>query len=460
MKHNLNVILSLLLTIFMQSCKSDFLDAKPDKSLTVPRTLADLQSLLDNSDNVMNETPYLGLVSSDDVYISDLGLVPMRAPVPAAYKWEKEFYSGLVDYSTDWITCYKQVFYSNIVLEAVDNLTENHAKSSLDNVKGTAYFFRAYAFFQVAQQFCETYDRTNASETLGIPLRLVPDVDIPSVRSSLEQTYTQIVLDLEHSLRLLPEMQIKLTRPTKIAACALLARVYLVMGDYENAERYASQVLAKQSTLLNYNQFDPNSTRPFPTVLQEGYNPEVLFYSVMGTIPGFQISSEAGVDTALYHAYDDHDLRKGLFFRKRSQTVFSFKGQYSGAGVYFTGLAVDEIYLIRAECRARMGDFQGALSDINKLLVTRWKAGRYVPFSFLDRDQLLSQILNERRKQLVFRGLRWSDLRRLNKDEKTGMSLFRRVQGELIELRPNDPKYVFALPPDVIKYSNMEQNPR
>src|SRR5690606_18805307 len=131
MKHNLNVILSLLLTIFMQSCKSDFLDAKPDKSLTVPRTLADLQSLLDNSDNVMNETPYLGLVSSDDVYISDLGLVPMRAPVPAAYKWEKEFYSGLVDYSTDWITCYKQVFYSNIVLEAVDNLTENHAKSSL-----------------------------------------------------------------------------------------------------------------------------------------------------------------------------------------------------------------------------------------------------------------------------------------------------------------------------------------
>ena len=127
---------------------------------------------------------------------------------------------------------------------------------------------------------------------------------------------------------------------------------------------------------------------------------------------------------------------------------------------FIVGLAVDEIYLIRAECRARMGDFKGALSDINKLLVTRWRVGRYVPLSSLDRDQLLSQILNERRKQLVFRGLRWSDLRRLNKDEKTGMSLFRRVQGELIELRPNDPKYVFALPPDVIKYSNMEQNPR
>ena len=56
-----------------------------------------------------------------------------------------------------------------------------------------------------------------------------------------------------------------------------------------------------------------------------------------------------------------------------------FKGSYNGTLFAFTGLATDEIFLVRAECRARTGDINGAMDDLNRLLQQRWKTGTFVP---------------------------------------------------------------------------------
>ncbi|MFP9100715.1 RagB/SusD family nutrient uptake outer membrane protein [Flavobacterium sp. RHBU_24] len=92
----------------------------------------------------------------------------------------------------------------------------------------------------------------------------------------------------------------------------------------------------------------------------------------------------------------------------------SYWGSYDGSPLPFSGIATDEIYLIKSECLARAGKFTEAMQVLNTLLEKRWIAGTFFPLSATG-TAALDIILSERRKELVLRGLRWSDLRRLNK---------------------------------------------
>jgi hypothetical protein len=66
-----------------------------------------------------------------------------------------------------------------------------------------------------------------------MPLRLDPDMNIPSVRSSVQQTFEQILKDLHEAVNLLPVKQIATSRPSKVVALGYLARTYQYMGDNE-----------------------------------------------------------------------------------------------------------------------------------------------------------------------------------------------------------------------------------
>src|SRR5690606_30895101 len=110
------------------------------------------------------------------------------------------------------------------------------------------------------------------------------------------------------------------------------------------------------------------------------------------------------------------DLRKTLYFQKNGDDSYSFKGSYDGSAAFFIGLATDELYLIRAECSARSGNVADAMKDLNHLLEMRIKKDVFVPLLASNSESALDIILLERKKELLFRGTRWSDLRRLNND--------------------------------------------
>ena len=99
------------------------------------------------------------------------------------------------------------------------------------------------------------------------------------------------------------------------------------------------------------------------------------------------------------------------------------------------------------------------MTDLNNLLFQRWKTGTFVPRSASSSSDALNQVLTERRKELIFRGTRWSDLRRLNK-EGYNITLQRTIQGQTFTLAPNSPLYVLPIPPDVIAQTGIAQNPR
>src|SRR5690606_2346975 len=103
----------------------------------------------------------------------------------------------------------------------------------------------------------------------------------------------------------------------------------------------------------------------------------------------------------LYNTYADSDLRKKLFFEKRPNG-YRFRGTYnyfSTRSNYFSGLAVDEVFLNRAECRVRNGKVTQGLDDLNHLLEKRWEKGKYVPVENLSQAEALKVVLEERRKE-------------------------------------------------------------
>lgn len=445
----------LFIVIALCSCSDDYLDKKPNKSLVIPSTLEDLQALLDNSSQVMNVVPALGVLASDDLFTNDAGWQGYAlATERNSYTWSSDIFAGEITCG-DWNFPHQQVFYANVVLEGLDNMEVDAAnETQWRSIKGSALFFRAHAFYHLAQLFAAPYDETTASSTSGIPLRLTADVNATITRSSLHETYQQIVHDLESAVEYLPMTSPYKTRPTKVAAWAMLSRLSLTMEDYENAEHYANLSLEQYPTLLDYNTLTASATRPIPAM-----SDEMLFYGAAINY-SFITSTMSYVDTLLYAEYAADDLRKTVFFRLRATNRYTFKAHYTGTSLMFAGIANDEVYLNRAEARARNGNVNGALEDINALLVNRWKAGTFTPIAETDAEVLLHIILAERRKELLFRGNRWTDLRRLNQDTNLSKTLVRTLNGTDYSLPPNDDRYVYPIPLQEISISGIEQNPR
>lgn len=450
---NLKIIIFLLLAgvCLLPSCnKNNFLDKKPSSDLVIPKTLDDCQVLLDNY-LVMEQTPELGEISADNFYLNDVGWKGLLSiKEKNAYVWAVDIYEGQGGVE-DWDDPYSQVFYANVVLEALPGIQVD-SMGKWKNLQGAAYFIRAYAFYNLAQVFADVYNPIGTNDGQGIPLRLSADVDQPSTRASLYDTYQRILSDLQTASSLLPNNRdiAHLNRPSKPAALAMLARVYLSMSDYNNAGIYANSCLKMYDSLIDYNTLPDTTINPFVLT-----NTEVLYQSQL--LPSGVLVAKhqknAFVDSNLYHSYADSDLRKVMFYEPNG----NIKEGYNFGLYPFTGLAIDEVYLIRAECYARHDSATYAINDLNTLLVNRWVKGRYTPYVPGSPDAALDTVLAERRKELPFRGLRWTDLRRLNIG---GANITLTRPEALSPLISGDLRYVLPIPPDVISLGGIIQNQR
>lgn len=441
----------LLFTLSVSSCKK-FLDEKADKRLIVPKTIEDLQGLLDDSYIMNTQTPSFGEVSADDYFLLPINYNSLTEQDQKSYTWTLKDYN----YPNDWASNYTPVYNSNYCIEEIEKNERTILNAeNWDNVKGSALFFRAFYFTNLVWEYSKAYDANTASTDLGIVLRTKSNFNLPSKRASVEQTYNQIIEDFKAASTYLKEFPIHTMRPSKAAAYSGLARVYLSMRNYDSAFKYSNLSLQIKNTLIDYNNssiVNPSSNVPFSP-----FNEEIIFYTTESF--NFNVKSPffAKVDTALYSSYADNDNRKTIFFRPASG-YNRFKGSYSANQItLFSGMAVDEMVLIRAECNARVGHLTEAMSDLNSLLIKRWVTGLFTPVIITTQMQAIDVILKERRKELLMRGLRWIDIKRLNK-EGLNVELKRFINGGLIILAPNDKRFALPIPKDIIELSGIEQN--
>lgn len=453
-------IIILWMSTMLWGCGESFLDIKSNRNDQMPNSIGDYQALMDDAYQVINmkTSHMLGLIAADEIAVDEVNLADFKPYHQRnAYLWVKEnFFEG--EQSTDWNNAYRRILYCNQVLEGLGKLEVKEGElKEYQQVEGSAYFFRAMSYYQLAQLFCEVYTKDSQNK-LGLPLRTEADITLKVKRSNLQETYDFILKDLEKARELLPERTLLRTRPSKAAVVAFLARLYLQFGDYESTEKNALAAMSSFSgEIIDYNLLtrDPNSFDLFAA-----YNlnhPEVILNTYMFS-PEIASIGFLAVSEELLSQYDDSDLRKTLFF-KVYNGFNVFVGTYSGFGFPFTGLAIDEIVLILAECEIRKGNRIMALKYLNDLRSKRYVKGTEDYVSESDED-ILREVLLERRKELVFRGVRWEDIRRLNRDSQYPVTIQKRNGSELITINPNDSRYVFPIPDLSIELGSLEQNKR
>lgn len=445
-------LLFILFLLGCVACSESFLDIKPDKKLVVPSTMDDLLAMLDYFDVHNANMPGMGELSSDDYYILYDRWNTLSSPyMKNGYVWAREIWEGAT--SIDWNNRYQQIFYTNYVLEGLDKINRTDDPAYYDRLKGTALFHRAFGYYQLAQEFCAPFDKSASNNDYGLPLRLTSDLNVHTDRATVKETYERIVADLLEALDLLSVIDPYKTRPVKATASALLSRVYLTMQEYDKALTFAEKALGASYNLIDFNSLKTSASYPM-----ERFNSEVIFHSQMTQYTPLS-SSRLIMDSTLFRSYAGNDLRKAAWFKTASGN-YTFKGSYCGSLQIFNGLAVDECYLTKAECLARNGSVTEAINTLNKLLITRYKTGSYTPFSVKDQQQALTIILKERRKELLFRGIRWTDLRRLNLDPLTATTIYRNLNGTRYKLEPNSPNYTLPIADDVTQLSSIPQNIR
>jgi len=450
------IFLFILIVATAISCnKHDWLNVKSNKSDLIPKSLSDLQAILDNTDVMNFNYPELGFLGSDNYYLSYSSWQEAYTSAERnAYIWAPDIFEGVTCF--DWDAAYKTVAYTNIVLEGLNNITpSNVQQDQYNNVKGSALFYRAYVFYDLAELFAKPWDSATASSDLGIPLRLSADVNVASKRSSVQETYDRIIEDLKQAETLLPETPVYLTRPSKAAVEGLLARIYFNRRQYDQSLSWSEKYLEKRNSLLDFNSLDSNGYFKLPGLQPK--NPEITFY---GTSLIYSTSVFPKVDTMLYQSYQAGDLRPAMLFVSSGQDHL-FTGAYSGSVPLFNGIATNEIMLINAESNARLGNLSASMDVLNKLLSERYVSGSFTSLNAADTGEAIDIIINERRKELPFTGnLRWQELRRLNTEPARSVTLTRFLNGTVYKLPPADNRYVYPMPPDEVKLSGLQQNPR
>jgi hypothetical protein len=346
-----------------------------------------------------------------------------------------------------WAAHYNLINRANNVITQSPGLPENDEaadQSDVNRLVGEAKFLRALSYFNLVRLYGAPINEVENQpmagldfpDDAGVPLvteptdEIGPDLDVP--RSSVEDVYSQIVSDLNDAISRLGNGDQDGIRANAPAAQALLAKVRLYQGQWDNAESLASQAIDSDLFSLS-----DNPTTPF---LQGAGNPELIFAvrnlaednSGVNAFPtSFYLPDELGgrgemeIVDAFADQFEDGDLRG---FGGESEPGGSF-GMYefpSGSGVLHPNkwtsssnaddvpvLRLAEMYLIAAEGAARGSgsdaDARGYLNTVRE----RADASP-IPNSVTGQD-LIDEIIAERRRELAFEGDQYFDIKRLGR---------------------------------------------
>jgi tetratricopeptide (TPR) repeat protein len=445
--------LSIIQLLFL-GCSKDWLDEKRDIKLIVPTTLADLRLLLNNGLTLPYDNIGIGEVAAGDYYINETFWNSVDEMQRFAYIWKDPFKGRATVF--EWNNSYNQIEVANVILGALSKLKPSiNEQEQWNDIKASALFIRARAFFNLSSIFALPYSPANLNLP-GVHLRLDPDINTEVKRATIEKTYEQIIGDLIMAASLAQVIPINKDNIGKAAVHGQLARVYLVMGDFESALENAEKCLSyPEVKLLDYSTLKSTDAFPF-----KRYNEEVILSATMAANYGSFFSPNGKIVPELYHSYESNDLRKSLFYRINAvDSSYSFRGMYLGLRGIFSGIATDEIYLIKSECEARSGNISSAMKTLNELLITRYAKDSFNELQASTKSEALDLILMERRKELVLRGLRWTDIRRLSLDDGHKIALSRTIEGIEHKLPVGDKRYAFPIPDYVTEKYGIEQNP-
>jgi len=364
------------------------------------------------------------------------------------YRWTSSFFNG--SFGGEYRDAYIAIYRANTLLEEVADL-EGATPAAIDRISAEAKFIRALSHYHVVRIWAMPFGYTTDNSHLGIPLKLSAD-QTPQMRATVAEVYAAIESDLLDAEADLPADNGIFA--DQMAAKALLAHVYLEMGDFAAAKAKASEVINSGSYSL-----EQDLTARFNDHLN-GDLPEEFIFTLVSTNevsatdtlvdergtgfvgnyrsddPNANPALKASADLYVAATSDTNDLRGQQWYATRNAGTpdeLYVISKFDASFIDVPMLHLTQMYLIYAECAVRLGEDQAtALGYINAL---RQRA------NVSDLTALtIADVMNERRLELACEGDRLFQLKRQG------------VLGEIQKIRGVD----WDCPGMVLQFPNFE----
>jgi len=440
-------------TMAFSSCASDFLDTNPTADVStslINQSLDNLYMALNgiHRQQVSQESGSQGyggepgFMVARDCSADDVTWLTNTWYLSANLNWQANASATNSHNARIWRVYYQWVMNANKILEGLETVEVGAGKEKLYNqVKGEALTFRAYGHFQVAQLWAGRYVMGQSNSGLGIPYRMTSEL-CELERSTIEQTYQNILADLNEAATLLAGIKPNdVNHFNETFVWGLKSRVALAMQDFGNAAAYAEKAIQLAEAdgkalmvgdeLMNGFSDITTKTKEAIYAAMTQNDQTVYFYSFYANM-SWNFSSTAirqgvkSINADTYDTMSETDLRRqwwdptgtmdvpatSFTKNKYQNRKFTARATSDAVGdVAFMRLA--ELYLNAAEGYARSGNDAKAQEVFTKFQVTRDPA--YAGNGNTG-AALAEEIMNSRRVELWGEGFRYTDLKRLNLD--------------------------------------------
>ncbi len=429
-KNYIPVIL-MILAMVITSC-DDELEKLPPLNLSNEYTLSTYDGLVQATNATYSQFYSANWYGRDYPVILDLkGGDGKSSPLNSGrFQLEYNWGNNASNTSGVYDNVYTMISRANNVINAIPDIDEpGVTEEQLNQLEGECLFLRAYAHWDGIRMFAQPYTYEGGN-TPGVPIIRETKIASPA-RNTVKEVYEDLIVpDLLAAEGLIGDdsregLDSK-AFADKQAVQALLAKVYLYMGQWQNAADYATAVIES-------GEFTMYTEENFLDVWGINASSEVIFEvygnSTESSWPGFDEIGyiyypdgygDVCASNQLLDLYTDTDVRADLFMTWEGYESFMWPTKYPGKeGVVRVNnvplLRLSEMYLIRAEAILNGASVAGttALDDYNMIRTNRGLAAEI--------EVTLQDIYDERRRELCFEGNAMADLKRtgrgLDRDE-------------------------------------------
>jgi tetratricopeptide (TPR) repeat protein len=435
------------------------------------------------------------------------------------YAWSDIVEVGNESPKAVWGAYYSAIAAANQTLKAIE---EQGNPERLDPQRGEALMIRAFHHFYLVNVFAKHYSEKTGNSDLGIPYIETPETTVSPTyeRIPVAEVYKKIEQDIEEALPLIDDNIYSALKYhfNRKAAYAFATRFNLFYRKYDKAIQYASEVLGSNpdGVLRDFSHI-PNLARQQLPLATDYIRPEhnanlllMVCYSRIGTVFGnystgkkymhssylagtetIQAEAPWGIYTSSLYRIPSLSYSSGYVTQPKMPYMFEYTDPVAGIGYTHTvypALQSDEILLCRAEAYIMKEDFENATKDLalwvsrhttstveltRSLINTYYEnLAYYTPdeptpkkklnpeFSITEeQENFLQCLLQIRRIETIFEGLRWFDIKRF------GIEIYRRHLDAnnsvtVKDFLPvDDPRRAIQLPQDVIN-AGLPPNPR
>lgn len=431
-----NIILSLVAISMLTACE-DFLVKDPADSVITElaiESIEDAQVALNGVYATFKSTSYYGryFVAHADVLTDQVqSVIGYSNQLGELYKWS--YVSDNGEITGAWAAMYAVAVRASNIIDKLPDL--EGSVSDLEQIEGEARLARAIAHFDLVKSFAKAYTQSDPDTDLGVPIVEHFEVGQPQ-RNTIQEVYDFIVEEAELAGSLMKDngsfdnSSVFLTVATSEA---FLARVYLYMGEWDEAVNYATDVIDRSSAFSL-----AEDSASYANMFLNDEGDEVIFRVGLttsdydGRYIGYnyynKVQDKPNPDYIpaqwVLNMYDAEDYRGEVSFKLDSTTFgwdwqlvwkypgnpafYGQSGSTTNANMYKM-FRLSEMYLIRAEAFAEQNKDNLALTDYNTL-----RAARISSYTNedLSGEALKDAIWEERQRELCFEGHHFFDLKR------------------------------------------------